>query len=42
MTDRSPRRFSGGLELIASLGTSQPDAAGKNLGKINRDRKKTN
>ena len=28
----SPRRFSGWLELIASLDTTRPDAAAKNLG----------
>ena len=37
----SPRRFSGWLELIASLDTSRPDAAGKNGGKIKRDKEKT-
>ncbi len=33
----SPRRFSGWLELIAALEISQPDAAGKALGKTNRE-----
>lgn len=37
----SPRRFSGWLELIASLETSRLDAAGKDLGKIKRDKEKT-
>ena len=37
----SPRRFSGWLELIASLDTSRPDAAGKHLDKIKRDKEKT-
>ena len=37
----SPRRFSGWLELIASLDTSWPDPADKNLHKIKRDQEKT-
>jgi hypothetical protein len=37
----SPRRFSGWLELIASLDTSRPDAAGKDRGKIKRRKEKT-
>jgi hypothetical protein len=37
----SPRRFSGWLELIASLDTSRPDPARKIVGKSKRDQEKT-
>jgi hypothetical protein len=37
----SPRRFSGWLELIASLDTSRPEADGDHLAGIKRNKEKT-